>query len=486
MDQDLMSDEDKQAAIKSYLEAQNNSGPQMSLADNSGAPSQAPQIDLSQANQSDSSQSAPSPPVSNDPKLDAIKAQLAQQYATANDDTDIKTAMANAHHANNVANFGSALESIAKANSMAHGGAGVDNDFYQGLRQQGQQGIQQAQTARNAKVQQFIQQNEINRQVATDTMAKGTYDQQQKAAKYLNDQEDPTSAVSKNAQTAFTAAFKSMPEVANMDVSNFSASDLASASKNVDVIAKLNELKQAKQMQLEFQKGMLGNKQDQKMQANEVALNNRDINFRGNTAAQQAQQGILNADKALDIISKVPDPNNIPPQMVNLIAQEVSKIAAGGVGSEFGQKTVQAETLQSRWNEMMQRVNGQPTGADLGPFVNMYKNYLQGMKATNSTYMDKYYQDNLAGNMGGQISSDAIERYKAKHPTAFPSASTGSTGGQGNGQGAGQTMMAAQELPPDPTKLVKDTLYKLKNGKTGTFNGKGFTPYQPQQAVAGQ
>lgn len=484
MDQDLTTDEDKQAAIKAYLEAQNNSGPQMSIADNSSMPSQTPQIDLSQPDQSSDSdsQSASTPSVSSgDPKLDAIKAQLAQQYATANDDTDIKAAMANAHHANNVANFGSALESIAKANSMAHGGAGVDNDFYQGLRQQGQQGIQQAQTARNAKVQQFIQQNEINRQVATDTMAKGTYDQQQKAAKYLNDQEDPNSDVSKNAQTAFTAAFKSMPEVANMDVSNFSASDLASASKNVDVIAKLNEMKQAKQMQLEFQKGMLGNKQDQKMQANEVALNNRDINFRGNTAAQQAQQGILNADKALDIISKVPDPNNIPPQMVNLIAQEVSKIAAGGVGSEFGQKTVQAETLQSRWNEMMQRVNGQPTGADLGPFVNMYKDYLTGMKATNSAYMDKYYQDNLAGNMGGQISPDAIERYKAKHPTAFPSASTGSTGG---GQGAGQTM-TAQELPPDPTKLVSGTVYKLKNGKIGKFNGKGFTPYSPP-AVAGQ
>lgn len=428
---DLTTDDEKQAAIKAYLESNQSSA----VADNSPPANYAPtdeSVDDAQ----------PADPVSvasiapqdaapaSSPEIDkeqAIKDKLQKEYAAANDFSGIKAAQEDAKRANFSSNLGDALETMAKANSMAHGGAGVDTGFYQGLKQQGQQGVTAAIGAKDAKIQQFLKQNDISRQVAQDMMEKGDYEQKQKASQYLNDTQTPTSQVSKNAQLAFQNTFKDYPEVAHMDVSQFSAADLDKASKNVDVVAKLQELKQSKQMQLAYQNSTLSNKKDKDQEHLYSEMNNKIATPRGNTAVQQAQVGVSSGSKAMDLINRYPNLDDMPSQQVALLAQEISKVASGGVGSEHGQRSIEANTLQSAWNKLTSSIDGQPTGAQLKGFIEQNKNYLEDMTKTNQQTINDYGRQVYNG-YKKRLTPDQDIQFRSDNPHIFEEEKAASNG----------------------------------------------------------
>lgn len=402
---------------------------------------------------------APVPPApAAQPATGLSRDEILKNYLEARrkGDEDITAAQDKASKLNNVANIGDALESIFKANSMAHGGAGVDSDFYKGLKAQGQVGIQQAQAKRNAQVQDFLQQHEIQRQVAQDMMTKGTWEQQQKAAQFSNDLQDPTSRASQNAQTAFKSIFKDEPGIADLDVSKFSASDLASASKNADVVAKLNEIKATKQMQMAYQQSMMKDKRDLKQDQIYTDMNNRLTNPRGNTAVQQAQVGILSGKKAMDLINMYPDANKMPAQQVSLLAQEISKVASGGVGSEHGQQSLEANTFQSNWNKFISRVKGEPTGADLAGFINENKRYLVDMlKTNNDTILD--YKRQVYNGSKKRLTPEQDAQFRADNPDIFKETEMGQgdavpTGPSPMKKGGGQIVPAWQHPQADDAK----------------------------------
>lgn len=500
MDDDLLKDEDdeKQVAIKSYLAAKNAPPPQMDVADNATPPAQEDEAAAS---------AAAAPAVA---PADKIKAALARQYAQASDTSGVNDAVQRSADINQTADVGHALETLARSNSMAHGGAGVDNNYWQGMKQEGQQGIQHAQQGRQMALASFLQGNEIHRQVAQDMMAKGTFDQQQKAAKYLNDQNDPTSATSKNAQQAFGQIFKDYPGIADMNVDGFSASDLTSASKNADVVAKLKEMAQAKEMQIAYQQNTQKEKQDQTKQQNAVrdlAALAKDVDTQGattHTNLGQAQNKINSATRLMTFADVTPeeieaakkDPaakaaliqkmNKLTPQQYTEVVSGLMSQIQSGQGS-FGQlEHMRANTADQTAANIAQFFSSNPTPANVGGMITNNLLTLKNEQDTSQAILDKHHtqlrakhplafsHDDTKGNAENMLSSFANN----DQPSAVAAA-------KGPAQQSPQAMLAAA-LPQDPKELVAGKSYKLKNGKIGTFNGKGFTPLveQPQTAMA--
>lgn len=419
MDQDLMTDEEKQQAIENA---------QVAPPADIQPPQQVPQSAI------------PTPD-----KNEIIKA-----YLQANNDSGIKDAQSHAEDLNKYADVGHGIETMLRANSMAHGGAGVDNNFWQGMKQEGQEGVKKAQNQHQMALNSFLQQHEINRQVAQDMMVKGNYDQQQKASQYANDLQDPNSRTSKNSQDAFKSIFKDQPGISDMDVSKFSAADLTSASKNADVVAKLNEIKATKQMQLAYQNANLKDKKDQKQDQVYTDMSNKLTNPRGNTAVQQAQVGVMSGKKAMDLINQYPDLNKMPAQQVSLLAQEISKVASGGVGSEHGQRSLEANTVQSNWNKFVSSLSGEPTGADLKGFIEQNKTYLQNMIKTNNDTIKDYHQQVYNG-YKKRLTPEQDALFRADHPDLFQTEMGQDSGpnvpGQNKGQGGQQKVLPAYQHP---------------------------------------
>ncbi len=217
-------------------------------------------VDMPESNFEDESlELAPPPPAPAPvPVVDDRDARIAEYLRgqkAAGDDSGIKSAQESAGQSNFVANLGEAFETIGKANSMAHGGAGVDTGFYRGLRDQGQQGVQKATAARDSKLAQFNKQFEMERQIANDAVLRGTKQQQAMSAKILRDQNDPNSAFSKNSQASFKAIFSELPQFKDMDLSKYSARELAEMSKNANVLVKLSAVKASKENAASFRQG---------------------------------------------------------------------------------------------------------------------------------------------------------------------------------------------------------------------------------------
>lgn len=366
-------------------------------------------------------------------------------------DEDITAAQDKASRLNNIANFGDAIESIFKSNSMAHGGAGVDTDFYKGLKSQGQTGVQQAQAKKNAQVQDYLQQHEIQRQGTQDAMTKGTWEQQQKEGQAKLDAQDPESRQSQVAQRAFKSMYADQPGIKDLDVSDFSASDLVNASKNADVVAKLNEIKATKQMQLAYQQGALKDKRDTKQDALYTEMNNKGLGGRGAPQfVQKAASGIQSGKRALDLINQYPDLNKMPPQQVHLLNTEIDSMAKAGVSTEGGIHGLEANTMQSNWAKFLSSVDGEPTGAQLAPFIQQNKTYLQNMMKTNADAVRDYKVQNYNG-YKKRLTPEQDAQYRNDNPEVFKEEMSDDTAPKGQGPikggGGQQKVMPAYNHP---------------------------------------
>ena len=173
-------DEEEEAPAEGSEEASEDAGDDSSEsgeedapADDAGDDTPAPAADLEPKDGPQAGQLPPS-----DAKQDAMKAYLsAQGYDKAADNSGVKAAIANAQGMNKAANIGSAVEGLFRARGEAYGGKGVDQGFYDRMSAQGAQGVQQAQTARQQAIQDYLTKNDLGRQQTADS---------QKAAEFAN------------------------------------------------------------------------------------------------------------------------------------------------------------------------------------------------------------------------------------------------------------------------------------------------------------
>jgi hypothetical protein len=116
--------------------------------------------------------------------------------------------------------------------------------------------------------------------------------------------------------------------------------------------------------------------------------------FRGNQAAQQAALKIQNADTALAIV-KNKDPNTLSTQDLNLLANEMGKLASGGVPGEHGVQAMMPNNLQTKLAEMQSFISSKPTDAQAGEYIKRNMAYLDEMKQVAQGTLNSY-RSNIA------------------------------------------------------------------------------------------
>jgi hypothetical protein len=129
-----------------------------------------------------------------------VKDYLEQKYNKAADSSGVNEARANADKLNMVGNVGHGLDRIFTAHSVAHKGPGADAGFWSGIKQQGQQGVRDAESERSAKIADYLANQRMGREGAADLALNREYDQ--KAA-----MQNPNSEVSQRYQTLFAERY---------------------------------------------------------------------------------------------------------------------------------------------------------------------------------------------------------------------------------------------------------------------------------------
>lgn len=380
---------------------------------------------------------APSAPATNTPDPAAMKAYLAQKYDEAGDNSGVQAAQEQARSDNMRANIGSALESLARSNSMAHGGQGVDESFYKGIREQGQQGVANAQANRQADINSFLQKNELQRQVVEDMMAKGTYDQKATAFKIAMEQQDPNSQSSKNKVTATQHLFPGALD--GLDTSKISGADIDDINKQIDIKQKGNLALQEAGVRAAMMRAGLEQKIGEKNKEQDIAFN-------GKFQALQQKYNATNAD--LDKQNQMIDQaagsqGGIAGQLVrgSALHQALGRVSQGELSM------AQDPALMNRATALFQKID---TGQTLTPKdIEEYKSINAATRASN----DAAFQTNA------QQLTDSNDR-AAQHPSGYSASIVGL-----NQKPTGQK--AASAPPPTPsagTKVINGVTYQKVQG----------------------
>lgn len=166
--------------------------------------------------------------------------------------------------------------------------------------------------------------------------------------------------------------------------------------------------------------------------------------FRGNSAAQQAAVKVQNADTALAIV-KNKDPNTLTTQDLRLFADEMGKIATGGVPGEHGTTSLMPNNLQTKWAEIQNFLSSNPTDAEAGKYIQHNIKYMEDMKDVAKSTLSQY-RANIARGYKHKVKEEDYNEaasdygYDANRPSVLPAA-----GGQ-VGQGT--------PMPPQSPGLV--------------------------------
>lgn len=104
---------------------------------------------------------------------------------------------------------------------------------------------------------------------------------------------------------------------------------------------------------------------------------------RGAKDVQNARETSRLIDNANSLLSGYPNLNDMPAAQVSLFAQELAKIAKGGVAGEAEVKDIVPPTIASGLMKGLGQLENKPEGSQLAAFLQEYKPYLDTIK-TNS------------------------------------------------------------------------------------------------------
>lgn len=151
---------------------------------------------------------------------------------------------------------------------------------------------------------------------------------------------------------------------------------------------------------------------------------------RGNPAAQQAERDLYAAAKANSLVSLYPDPNKMPQQQVQLLVQELGKIASGGTPTMHELDGLTPNTLTGKLASQYSRLVDKPTAANAGAFIQEYQRYSNALSYDAQNEVKNRYSrileskrptlsrseyDNLKQQYMGRFSGDdAMTKYKGK------------------------------------------------------------------------
>lgn len=221
---------------------------------------------------------------------------------------------------------------------------------------------------------------------------------------------DPTSPQSKAAQAAVKRLYPG--KYSDEDLSQLSAKDIP------DIIYKPSEIDQKVQERraesADRQADRTTAREDKTDAANERAETKRTADqekaytamrkdlesFRGNQSVQQAAQAVQNADKALALVKSAPTAQNLA-----LLADEMGKVAMGGVPGEHGVQALAPNTLYTKLAEIKSFLSGKPSEADVAGFLKNNEDYLNTVKDISNKTLHGY-RTNIAKGYKNRVAAD--------------------------------------------------------------------------------
>lgn len=147
---------------------------------------------------------------------------------------------------------------------------------------------------------------------------------------------------------------------------------------------------------------------------------------RGNPAVAQAEKDRYAAQKANTLVGMYGDPNNMPQSQVNLLVQEVGKIASGGTPAMHELDGISPNTLAGQLSSSWGKLRDQPTPARAAEFVKQYQDYANGVsKDAERVISDKYGRiiETNKKQLGPEHYQDLKDQYMGRfdQPAASPS-----------------------------------------------------------------
>ena len=106
-----------------------------------------------------------------DEQTKALQEALMSRYKQAQNNDEIDAAKGESKRANLIAGIGQALETMARAKGVARGGNSTNTQLYQGIEQQGRQGVTDAINKRQQEIAQTLQEMNMQRAMAGDKRA---------------------------------------------------------------------------------------------------------------------------------------------------------------------------------------------------------------------------------------------------------------------------------------------------------------------------
>lgn len=204
---------------------------------------------------------------------------------------------------------------------------------------------------------------------------------------------DATSPTSVLAQNAISQLYKQigMAPPPNLNKIPASAIEKSPVWKAIETTENAKMRQTIAQQNLLMRQATLGNaqnnKQNQSMQQTQQLLESA----RGNPAAAQAERDIYSAQKANSLANLYGDPNKLSQQQVNLLSQEVGKIAAGGVSSHSELQGITPNALVGQLSKTTGDLINKPTSAHAAAWVKQYTDYTNALaKDAQNVIQDKY------------------------------------------------------------------------------------------------
>lgn len=132
---------------------------------------------------------------------------------------------------------------------------------------------------------------------------------------------------------------------------------------------------------------------------------------RGNPEVSQALKDRYAASKAKMLLAQQPDYDKLSGQQVNLLVNEIAKIATGGVPTAPELRALNPGTLKGQLATTWSKLSNQPTPQNAGAFIKQYKSYLDDLYNN----ADKVVQTNLVKPLEANKEAMGEKHYKALH-----------------------------------------------------------------------
>lgn len=323
-------------------------------------------------------QSLKTSPTKNAPPVQDVLSRLLGQSRE-----DLSEAKQQRNQLQLLANLGQAGSTVGQALTPLAPKQDASN-FWNTLREQAQQPVS------DLKTQQALSQGVLQGQkLQADTSTEMS-------------QSDPTSAVS-----------KIMRDLYKQETGRTADESLAYADLE-KLAPSLSRLAAAKQ-NLENRKMLLSAKGDEKQNTAIKDVQNMIESSRGARDVQSAKETTRLINNAQSLLAEYPDLNQMPKAQVALFAQELAKIAKGGVAGEAEVREIMPHSVASQIMSGLSTLQGDPNGAQLGEFLKTYQPYLETIKK-NSEKLAYDRTDRILKAQAGRLGKANSELLRSIYP----------------------------------------------------------------------